>query len=166
MEQSQVRGFKMKVAVTGHRPNKLWGYDLTHLNYIKLQDKLGQVLKDIKCDYAISGMALGVDTIFALTALDIGIKLECAIPCLNQSKMWSKKSRDTYNEILKLAHKVTYVSDKPYAPRCMQLRNKYMVDIADKIIAVWDGSAGGTANCVRYAEKQGKPIYRIDPKRV
>ena len=35
----------------------------------------------------------------------------------------------------------------------MPTRNEYMVDLADKIIAVWDGSNGGTANCVKYAEK-------------
>ena len=46
-----------------------------------------------------------------------------------------------------------------------------MVDLADRVIAVWDGSKGGTtffdllcfANCVKYAEKIGKKIIRIEP---
>lgn len=38
-----------------------------------------------------------------------------------------------------------------------------MVDLADKVIAVWDGSNGDTGNCVRYAEKCGKEIIRIVP---
>lgn len=29
----------------------------------------------------------------------------------------------------------------------MQKRNEYMVDLADKVVAVWDGSKGGTDNC-------------------
>ena len=33
-----------------------------------------------------------------------------------------------------------------------------MGDIADKIIAVWDGSKGGTCNCVQYARECGKEI--------
>ena len=45
----------------------------------------------------------------------------------------------------------------------MQKRNEYMVDLADRVIAVWDGSKGGTANCVKYAEKVGKEIIRIEP---
>ena len=45
----------------------------------------------------------------------------------------------------------------------MQKRNEYMVDLTDKVIAVWDGSKGGTGNCVRYAEKCGKEIIRILP---
>ena len=38
-----------------------------------------------------------------------------------------------------------------------------MVDLADKVIAVWDGSKGGTGNCVRYAGKRGKEIIRVVP---
>jgi uncharacterized phage-like protein YoqJ len=45
----------------------------------------------------------------------------------------------------------------------MQDRNIWMVDHCDALIAVWDGTSGGTANCVRYAQKVGKPIVFIDP---
>ena len=45
----------------------------------------------------------------------------------------------------------------------MQKRNEYMVDLADIVIAVWDGSASGTGNCVRYTERCGKKIIRIMP---
>ena len=38
-----------------------------------------------------------------------------------------------------------------------------MYDKTDILIAVWDGSKGGTANCVRYMKKLGKEIIRIDP---
>jgi len=43
----------------------------------------------------------------------------------------------------------------------MNDRNKYMVDRADEIIAVWDGSNSGTSNCINYAKKQGKPVINI-----
>ena len=55
------------------------------------------------------------------------------------------------------------VSEEEYKPWLMQKRNEYMVDLADKVIAVWDSSKGGTANCVKYAEKVGKEIIRIEP---
>jgi hypothetical protein len=38
-----------------------------------------------------------------------------------------------------------------------------MVDHAELLIAVWDGTSGGTANCVKYARKDGVEIWRINP---
>ena len=45
----------------------------------------------------------------------------------------------------------------------MQKRNEYMVDLADVVIAVWDGSNSGTGNCIKYAQKCGKEIIQITP---
>lgn len=36
-----------------------------------------------------------------------------------------------------------------------------MLDLVDKVIAVWDETCGGTANCVRYAQSVGKEIIRL-----
>ena len=41
-----------------------------------------------------------------------------------------------------------------------QRRNEFMVDAADVLAAFFDGSQGGTANCVRYAQRVGKKIVR------
>jgi len=43
-------------------------------------------------------------------------------------------------------------------------RNKYMVDMADVLFAVWDGQAGGTANTVNYAISRKSEIYILNPK--
>lgn len=136
----------MKICVTGHRPNKMYGYDIYNKQWTELKEKFKSLLKENNCNEAITGMALGVDTIFALAVLELkeegyDIKLHCAIPCKNHSCKWIKESK----------------------PWIMQKRNEYMVDLADKVIAVWDGSKGGTGNCVRYAEKCGKEIIRIIP---
>jgi precorrin-6x reductase len=45
----------------------------------------------------------------------------------------------------------------------MQRRNMQMIDCADIVIAVWDGSTGGTKNAVDYAEESGLKIIFIDP---
>ncbi len=37
------------------------------------------------------------------------------------------------------------------------LRNKRIVDYADKIVAFWDGSSKGTLSVIEYAKKTGKP---------
>ena len=158
----------MKICVIGHRPNKLYGYNFSDPCYQKLKEQFKSILKENKCDEAITGMALGVDTVFALAVLELknegyNIKLHCAIPCKNHSCKWAKESVDQYNYILSKADTVKLVSEEEYKPWLMQKRNEYMVDLADKVIAVWDGSKSGTANCVKYAERIGTEIIKIDP---
>lgn len=158
----------MKICVTGHRPNKLYGYNLSDPRWQKLKEQFKQILKENNCDETITGMALGVDTVFALAVLELkdegyDIKLHCAIPCKNHSCKWIKESVDQYNEILSKADIVKLVSDEEYKPWLMQKRNEYMVNLADKVIAVWDVSSGVTANCVRYAKSIGREIIMIKP---
>lgn len=161
----------MKISVTGHRPNKLWGYDIQNTEWRKLKEILKGLLVTNGCDEAITGMDLGVGTIFALAVLELKeegypIKLHCAIPCRNHSCKWIQESVDLYNSILVKADKVVLVTDEEYEPWLMQKRNEYMVDLAAMVIAVWDGSTGGTGNCVKYAAKCGKEIVVIKPDKV
>lgn len=165
----------LKIAITGHRPNKLWGYDIYTPNYIELGRRIKNAILENSVNHSeielISGMALGVDTIFALIALKLKSKdsrfnLHCAIPCKNHSSNWFGESVKQYNHIIDSADSVQLVSNTDYTPSCMQLRNQYMVNRCDLLIAVWDKSAGGTANCVRYAQEIGKPIVFINPREI
>ena len=45
----------------------------------------------------------------------------------------------------------------------MQRRNRYLIDHADCLIAVYDGQPGGTRYTVEYAQKKGLYIMIIDP---
>lgn len=158
----------MVICVTGHRPNKLYGYDLSDPRWQMLKLTFKTILQENHCTEAISGMALGVDTVFALAVLElkeegVDIKLHCAIPCKNHSCKWPQKSIEQYNEILQKADVVKLVSNQEYKPYLMQKRNEYMVDLSEKVIAVWDGSKSGTANCVEYAKRCGKEIMQIEP---
>ncbi|MBR3438062.1 MAG: WYL domain-containing protein [Clostridia bacterium] len=44
----------------------------------------------------------------------------------------------------------------------LMLRNKWMVDHSNWLIAVYNGSAGGTKNTIEYAKKEGIEIHIID----
>jgi uncharacterized phage-like protein YoqJ len=46
----------------------------------------------------------------------------------------------------------------------MQKRNEWMTDNSKYIIAVWDGTKGGTGNCVNYGKKVNKLITSLHPK--
>jgi len=163
----------MILAVTGHRPNKLFGYELSHPKYRILYNILFAQLEDNIPELCVSGMALGVDTLFAIASInykkkypDRSAKLECAIPCLNHSCKWNDKDKQIYNNILGKADIVTLVTNEEYQPWLMQKRNEYMVDKCDILLAVWDGSAVGTNNCVKYARKLDKEIIIIDPRKI
>jgi uncharacterized phage-like protein YoqJ len=151
----------VKIAATGHRPEKLGGYSddvllrLRHLAIAYLERQSG-------ITEAISGMALGWDTAWALAAIDCGIPLCAAIPFSGQDSRWPTPSRRQYNTILHNASRIVYVCDPGYAAFKMQRRNEWMISECDLLVALWDGSSGGTANCIRAAG--GKPIDNLWPE--
>ena len=151
------------VAFTGHRPQKLGGFGESLLQ-MWVRVKLREALVDLQPTEAISGMALGVDQWAAEICVELGIPFIAAVPCDGQEQTWPPPSQRRYHDLLKKAAHVEIVCPGPYESWKMQRRNEWMVDNADVVIAVWDGSSGGTANCARYAQKQKKIIRRIDPK--
>ena len=156
------------IAFTGHRPNKLFGYDTSHKAYRKIKNDIKTFIKQNQINNAITGMALGYDQVAADAVIELknegyNINLEAAIPCRGHSSKWPKPSQEHYDEILKNCDKVTIVTDEDYTPKVMQIRNEYMVDNADIILGLWDGSKGGTANCIKYAKEKGKPVCIANP---
>ena len=158
---------------SGHRPDKLGGYDLTSAKNDRIMDKLNETIREAYTNgyrHFISGMALGVDMMGAIEVLTLrddeglDITLECAIPCAEQYKNWTDGYKELWHNIVEKADKVTYVSNKPYNYVCMQNRNIYMVDNSSLVVAVYDGSAGGTLNCLKYANSKQKDIIIINPK--
>lgn len=115
-----------------------------------------------------SGMALGVDLWAAEIVLNLreknsALKLHCILPCKNQEIKWSVSSQKQYRSILEQADEAFYVS-QGYTADCMLKRNRYMVDHASILLAVYNGSqCGGTGATVRYAQKLGREILLIDP---
>ena len=162
----------MKVGVTGHRPSKLrWGYDYNHPYWLAVKKLVKQFLLYVKCSDLYTGMALGFDTVCALAVLELrqegyAINLHCAIPCQGHSSKWPDISVRLYDKILHEAQEVIIVTDAPYKPYLMQKRNEYIVDRVEKMLALFDGSDGGTGNCVKYARKVDKPVFEIDPSDV
>lgn len=154
----------MILAFSGHRPDRLGGYKVPNPTYIKVCQAIDAKLRELKPEKVISGMALGTDQYGAHIAYRLGIPFIAVIPFVGQEKNWPLVSQQAYQSLLKLAAGQIIASEGGYSPEKMQIRNEMMVNIADQVLAVWDGSPGGTANCLAYAEKIGKPIIRINPK--
>ncbi len=166
---------KYTIAFTGHRPDKLGGWN----NTFEHQRIIGIFANELqKASFAtrhltvISGGALGVDQ-FAIEAtneirpylIDTPIRLVIAEPFIGFQKKWPKKSQDKYEKLLSTAQEihVPNIDPKNYQEMviALQKRNEYMVDRADEIWAYWNGSKGGTANCIKYAEKVGRPVRNL-----
>lgn len=156
----------MKTACfTGHRPPKINDGNISFVRG-ELTRVIGGLIEKGYTAF-ISGMAQGVDMLAAQAVLDYKrknpeITLECAVPCRTQAQRWNAADKARYNEILAAADKVTVLGET-YTPWCMQQRNMYMVDNSDTVIAVFDGSRGGTFNTVEYARRKGKELIIIPP---
>lgn len=151
----------MIVAATGHRPAKLGGYSRA------AQDRsycLARAwIEQHRPAAVISGMAQGWDTAIADAAIDTWTPLICAIPFDGQHRAWPEPAQRRYSEILLQAAEIVVVSPGGYSAAAMQRRNEWMVDRADGMLALWDGSSGGTGNCLRYAWAIGKPVVNLWP---
>jgi len=153
----------MIVAISGHRPNKLGGYNLPNPTYIKVCRAIDKQLRELKPSKVISGMALGIDQWTANIAIKLGIPFIAAIPFEGQEKKWPESSQKIFHKLLSKAADIVYVSPPGYSASKMQIRNQWMVDQCDTVLAVYDGSGGGTGNCIEYARSVGKKIIIIDP---
>ena len=45
------------------------------------------------------------------------------------------------------------------------IRNAQMVDIADEVLVIWDGSSKGTKNTIEYAQSKNKPVKLVIVKK-
>lgn len=148
----------LTIAVTGHRPEKIHNPEW-------VKEQMITVLSQLQPQLLIQGMAAGVDLLSATVCIELEVPYLAARPWAGHAPRGD--DIQLYNTVLQNAHQVVDVdpSLSYRSPAVYQRRNEYMVDHADALLAVWDGTKGGTRNCVVYAEEQGKPIIRINPKK-
>lgn len=148
----------MIIAATGHRPDKLpGGYSFT--TYARGMLIAREYLQALKPSLVITGMAVGWDQAVGVAAKMTGTPYDCYIPFAGQELKWPESAQQRYDYLLTHARRVFIVSPGGYAAWKMHERNKAMVSNADTILALYNGDpAGGTAECVRYAERCGKLV--------
>lgn len=162
-----------RCAFTGHRPSSYrFGYDEWHPDCQRLKallrEQVMQLIQEGVTTF-ITGMALGADTWGAEIVLDFkrknpGLQLFAALPCKTQADGWTLEQKNRYLNILHQCVSVCSMEDV-YTRGCMFERNRWMVDHAQYVLAVYNGGAtGGTAYTVRYALGKGKSMVAIDPE--
>lgn len=157
----------MKVALTGHRPQRLGlpedigdkRWDKIETWIIKQLFKLYKTATNNGEDLiGYCGMASGCDIefgyIISITSyVATGMKLACVLPCKDYNS-----SSQYYNQLKAEADEWIELADEFYKG-CDNVRDQYMVDHCDVLIAVWDGiKSGGVWSTIRKAQKADKQI--------
>ncbi len=160
--ESQKRGrLDLSICFTGHR----------HLSaaesrtiaerldaYLPALYRLGY--RDFYC-----GGALGFDTLAAEAVLRMKetcpeARLILALPCSNQTDLWSDAACARYERLAYLADK-THVLSPTYYSGFMQVRNRFMVDRSRICIAYLTRMRGGTLGTVSYALDQDRTVLNL-----
>lgn len=150
---------RLVISATGHRPNKLGGYgDEAYQRLVKLAEGY---LSETKPTDIVSGMALGWDQAWAHAGINLDIRVHAAIPFEGQESQWPEKSQQHFKWLFYQCAGQVIVCEGGYAAYKMQVRNEWMVNHSHRVAALWNGTSGGTANCVNYAKKAGKPIDNL-----
>lgn len=159
---------------TGHRPEKLpWGKNEKDPRCLMLKARLRDAVEVAFAEgkrHFICGMARGCDFYFAEAVIALRrrepeVTLEAAIPCAAQSASWSQQQRERWARLVEACDR-RFVLQDAYTPDCMHRRNRYMVEHSSLVIAVYDGSDGGTRRTLEYAIREKVPFVDIDPNKM
>jgi len=152
----------LNIAATGHRWERL-GVKRAFWVDDRLECVAHSFLQQLRPDVAISGLALGWDQAFARAALMLEIPLVAAVPLGidAQTVNWKFSDRYEHGRILQRCTHVEIVGEGYAFARACDLRNRWMVDRAHLVAAMWSGQPSGTANAVRYAEQRDVPVVNL-----
>ena len=142
----------MILGVTGHR---------TIENYDKLYLSIVEKLKEFNPEHTISGMAIGFDQLFSVICIRLSIPFIAAIPFKGQEKTWPNHIQKQYHKILDKAKEVVIVCDGDFSKEKFQIRNEWIVNNSDEMLAYWNGQNSGTGHAVRYASGISRRVTNI-----
>lgn len=160
----------MILAVTGHRPERLvigqrdaYQPDVSlALRQFALQELRKFQGHGNGVELVITGMSIGWDQAVAEAAFDLKVPFAAYVPFSGQADVWNSESRDRYDRLLDRASSIVACSEGPYGSWKFVRRNNMMVDHADHLLALYDGSGRGrTAQCVAYANQRLKPVTNV-----
>lgn len=154
----------MRVGIAGHQHLE----NSSNWEWVRreLHDLLGRLSKPL---IGITCLAPGADSLFARLILEHDRAFEVVLPFPGYERNVPSDKRDDYQRLLKQAARVTTLERQKTDEESYLKAGKRVVDLADLMVAVWDGKPakglGGTADVVKYAQEKQKPIIYLDPIR-
>lgn len=149
----------MRVAVTGHQPPLLGGYDdVVTARLLALARSWidGQAPCEI-----ISGMAAGWDMAMAEAAVDAGVPLVAALACPGQNRGWPVDARQRFERVMAAA---SVVHVMPGGAGMWARRDGWVLARGEIVVALWSGIESGTGRAVAKARRLGKPVLNLWPE--
>ncbi len=162
------------VCFTGHRPEKLPDNGDSNSYVIKMIKSMlyKEILDSIDAGYDtfITGLARGVDLwagemVLEIKATKPHIKLIAASPYKDHGNSFKGAEKWVYGNIIAKADMIVYVCES-YHKLCMKMRNQYMVDNSNKLIAVVSDYKSGTGQTISYARKEKTDIKVFDLNKI
>lgn len=159
---------------SGYRPEKLpWGYDEADPGCVRLRLALFQEIcllaRKGTARTFLCGMAMGVDLWCAAAVVAVkelfpewGVRLVAVLPYEGQADAWPERVYLQYGTFRALADREVVLSPH-YRPGCMQRRDRFLVNHAATLLAVYDGQPGGTQYTVGYACRKNRRVLILDP---
>ncbi len=160
MNQNELRFHRC--CFTGHRPDKM---ELGEKEIKPMLEKaIDEAIRDGYVTF-ITGMAMGTDIWAAEIVLERrkfnkNLHLICALPHPNFESRRSITEKMRFNKILRKADLVKEINTHYYAG-CYQVRNEWMVDRSNLVIAVFNGQKGGTKNTIDYAKRTSIKVVNV-----
>jgi len=153
------------IAVTGHRPPGICG---SWRNWERARPRVQRLAADWlawldeRPTLLITGLAQGWDMVCAHAAMDLGIPVRAQLPHVGHGDQWPDAARRERDILLGLAAEVRLSTTGGYHPAAMQVRNMDVVNAGDRILALWNGGPGGTANALDYNRRLHDSARPVD----
>ena len=143
-------------AFTGHRPEKLIFSEFDTREWLDFE--IHNAIMDGYTTF-ITGMQRGVDSWAGESVLkrrSKGARIRRIAACAfrGMEDRWDSEWQKRYSSILLNANEVHYIGERPGTASFLK-RDRWMVDHASRLIAVYCGVPGGTRETIEYAKAEG-----------
>lgn len=150
----------MKIALTGHRPERLGlPENVAAPEWEDIRNWIRSQLIELKADQVYVGMAAGSDMALGYVAAQLKqegfpIKITCVLPCTGYGS-----TTPNYEFVYFRANEVVTM-EKKWMPDCDNKRDQYMADHCDVMLSIFDGhKKGGVWSTIKKTRRQEKRIY-------
>jgi ribonuclease HI/uncharacterized phage-like protein YoqJ len=146
------------VAVTGHRPPELGGYDDDNPVAKRVRDKLAEVLaakRQLQPDLVVlTGLGLGAEQLAAEAALATDVPYVAVLPYPDPDAMWPAEAKRKFHQLLVRAASTVVLQQKKPATKqlagaALRRRDGWLARHAAEAVVVWDGEDDSVGRTVR-----------------
>jgi len=146
-----------RLAVAGHRPPELGGYD-PNPTADRVRDRLARILaakRELYPDLVVlTGLGLGADQLAAEAAVDAAVPYVAVLPYPDPDSVWPAAARRHHRSLLDGARAVVLLQSAPPATKqqagaALRRRDAWLAANADEAVVVWNGHDAAVGRMVK-----------------